>query len=86
MSDKFRALIGREFVVDGVTYTICEILREDRQDFVEALPSVADAQGVQVQRVRFPLAVVLESLLVEEEIVLYQATFLGASETYKAAG
>ena len=85
MSERYRALIGREFLVDGVRYTITDTVREDRRDFAEALPSVVGAHAASSHLVRVPMATVLDALLVEEEIVLYQATFLGAADTTKAA-
>ena len=60
-------------------------MREDGCDFAEAVPSVVGAHAASPHRVRVPMGTVLDALLVEEEIVLYQATFLGAADTTKAA-
>lgn len=85
MTQDYRMLIGRQFAVDGVTYTVCKTLREDKQDFVEAVSGDGDTGELPGQRVRFAMEAVLEALLVEEEIVLYQASFLGAAGAPKIA-
>jgi hypothetical protein len=76
MKQDYRMLIGREFVVGDDIYTICEIVRLENRLLVEAIDSKPSGQPL--ERVRFAVAEVVQNLLVEEEIELYQPNFFGA--------
>ena len=71
----YRMLIDRQFVVGKRTYTVCDVVCVEDQILVEA------ATGKARKLRQFPLEKVVQSLLVEEEIELYQPNFLGVSGT-----
>ena len=79
MTQNYRMLIGRQFAVGEDIYTVCETVRVENRLLIEAVDSKPSAN--QRQRIRFPVDKVVQNLLVEEEIELYQPNFLGVSGT-----
>jgi len=82
MKMDYQFLIGRDFSVGEDVYTVRDIAWSDDSALVEAHPR-NDQNVVSLPNVRgsyqFPLTQVLQWLLVEEEIELFNPNFLGAS-------
>lgn len=77
MNKNYRMLIGRQFAVGDDVYTICDITRVDNRTLAEAVGS--NLGPGRRERLRFPVDKVVDCLLVDEEIELYQPNFLGLS-------
>ena len=77
MKKSLRMLIGRQFAVGDDVYTVCDIARVDNRTLVEAVGSTPISG--RRERLRFPVDKVVDCLLVDEEIELYQPNFLGLS-------
>ena len=77
----YQFLIGRDFSVGDDVYTVRDIAWSEDAAFVQAHPK-SDQNVVPLLNLgncQFPLTQVLQWLLVEEEIELFNPNFLGAS-------
>ena len=81
MKMDYQFLIGRDFSVGEDVYTVRDIAWSDDFALVQAHPksdqNVLALPGI--GNCQFPLTQVLQWLLVEEEIELFNPNFLGAS-------
>lgn len=75
MNKNYRMLIGRQFAVGDDVYTVCDIVRVENRTLAETVGS-RPVSGRR-ERLRFPVDKVVDCLLVDEEIELYQPNFLG---------
>ncbi|MDH3644847.1 MAG: hypothetical protein OES38_22270 [Gammaproteobacteria bacterium] len=81
MKMDYQFLIGRDFSVGDDVYTVRDIAWSDDSALVQAHPK-NDQMPLALPNVgnrQFPLTEVLQWLLVEEEIELFNPNFLGAS-------
>jgi hypothetical protein len=77
MKMDYQFLMGRDFCVGTDVYTVRDIAWQEEFPVVQA--DVNDHARERRARHSFPLAQVLQWLLVEEEIELFNPNFLGAA-------
>jgi hypothetical protein len=75
MKTDYQFLIGRDFCVGDNVYTIRSVAWMEENALVEANMKSAEEDGR--AQYRFPVGQVLQWLLVEEEIELFNPNFLG---------
>jgi hypothetical protein len=75
MKTDYQFLIGRDFCVGDNVYTIRSVAWMEEDALVEA--NVKSAEEDAQAQYRFPVGQVLQWLLVEEEIELFNPNFLG---------
>ncbi len=87
MKKDYQFLIGQRFSVDGVTYVVRDLTAAEDRTYVEARSSEAESEGRDVRRRdphpqedarTFSLRDVIESLVVDEEIELFNPNYLAA--------
>ena len=87
MRKDYQFLIGQRFSVDGVTYVVRDLTAADDRTYVEARSSEQDSDERDTRRRNprplddsrtFTLQDVIDSLVVDEEIELFNPNYLAA--------